>query len=204
MSETNIVTEFRWIEAGAGIPVLCLHGLFGASEHWETTVETLAPRCRAMALTLPIFETPSDDLSVMGLRAYVEAFMDAERVPPAVVVGSSLAGHVALDLALHAPERVRGLVLSWSSGLFEHGFGRMETFEERLNEIHCPTLLVWRTDDRTTPRNITIRMLERIRSVTLRLVPECGRAPTLERPDALARALDEFLDSLVPEAAGVS
>jgi pimeloyl-ACP methyl ester carboxylesterase len=47
-------------------------------------------------------------------------------------------------------------------------------------------------------------MLERIRSVTLRLVPECGPAPTLERPDAFARALDDFLDSLVPEAAGVS
>jgi pimeloyl-ACP methyl ester carboxylesterase len=204
VSETNVVTEFRWIEAGAGIPVLCLHGLVGASEHWETTVETLAPRCRAMALTLPIFETPSDDLSVMGLRAYVEAFMDAERVPSVVVVGSSLTGHVALDLALHAPERVRGLVLSWSSGLFERGFGRMETFEERLGEIRCPTLLVWRAGDRTTPRNITIRMLERIRSVTLRLVPECGRAPALESPDALARALDDFLDSLVSEAAGVS
>ena len=144
MSETNVMSEFRWIEAGVGVPVLCLHGLFGASDHWERTVEALAPRCRAMALTLPIFETPSDDLSVMGLRAYVEAFMDAERVPPAVVVGSSLAGHIALDLTLHAPERIRGLVLSWSSGLFEQGFGRMETFEERVSEILCPTLLVWR------------------------------------------------------------
>ncbi len=35
MSETSIVTEFRWIEAGNGLPVLCLHGLFGASDHWE-------------------------------------------------------------------------------------------------------------------------------------------------------------------------
>ena len=108
MNETSVVTEFRWIEAGDGLPVLCLHGLFGASDHWERLVEAISPRCRAMALTLPIFETPPDDLSVTGLRAYVEAFMDAERVPPAIVVGNSLGGHVALDLALHAPERVRG------------------------------------------------------------------------------------------------
>jgi pimeloyl-ACP methyl ester carboxylesterase len=58
VSETSVVAEFRWTEAGAGLPVLCLHGLFGTSEHWDTTLEALAPGYRVMALTLPIFETP--------------------------------------------------------------------------------------------------------------------------------------------------
>jgi pimeloyl-ACP methyl ester carboxylesterase len=238
--------------------VLCLHGLFGTREHWETTVEALAPRYRAMALTLPIFETPPDDLSVMGLRHHVEAFMDAERVPPAIVVGNSLGGHVALDLALHAPTRVRGLVLSGSSGLFERSFTRgvphrpsaafvrermTEVFhdpamvtpewveeirdrvsrrpavlrvlqvsrsarrynlEDRLGLIRCPTLLVWGTEDRITPREVAIRFLDGIPSATLRLLPDCGHAPMLEHPEAFARALEEILDSFVPEAAGVS
>jgi pimeloyl-ACP methyl ester carboxylesterase len=258
VNETSVVTEFRWIEAGAGLPVLCLHGLFGTSEHWAALVEAIAPRCRAMALTLPIFETPPDDLSVMGLRTHVEAFMDAERVPPAIVVGNSLGGHVALDLALHAPERVRGLVLSGSSGLFERSFTRgvphrpstafvrekmTEVFhdpamvtpewleeirdrvsrgsyvlrvlqvsrsarrynlEDRLPEIQCPTLLVWGTEDRVTPRDVAIRFHDGIPSATLRLVPECGHAPMLEHPEAFARAVEEFLDSFTPEAAGVS
>ncbi len=43
MSEATVVTEFRWIEAGDGIPVLCLHGLFGASDHWERLVDELSP-----------------------------------------------------------------------------------------------------------------------------------------------------------------
>ena len=198
--------------------------------------EALAPRCRAMAFTLPIFGTPPDELSVMGLRAYVEAFMDAERVPPAIVVGNSLGGHVALDLALRAPERVRGLVLSGSSGLFERGFTRgvphrpsaefvrekmAEVFhdpamvtperveevrhcvnrrsyvmrvlqvsrsakgynlEDRLGEIQCPTLLVWGTEDRVTPRDVAIRFLEGIPSATIRL---CARM----RARAHARAI---------------
>jgi pimeloyl-ACP methyl ester carboxylesterase len=46
----------------------------------------------------------------MCLRAHVEAFMDAERIPPAVIIGSSLGGHIALDLALHAPERVSACI----------------------------------------------------------------------------------------------
>ena len=258
MNEANVVAEFRWVEAGEGIPVLCLHGLFGTTEHWENTIETLSLRSRAMALTLPIFETPPDDLSVTGLRAYVEAFMDVERVPPAIVVGNSLGGHIALDLALHAPERVRGLVLSGSSGLFERSFTRgvphrpsaqfvrekmAEVFydpamvtperveevrhcvsrrsyvlrvlqvsrsakrynlEDRLHEVRCPTLLVWGTEDRVTPRDVAIRFLEGIPSATIRLVPDCGHAPMLERPEAFARAVEEFLDSIAPEAAAIS
>ena len=258
MDEASAVAEFRWIEAGAGIPVLCLHGLFGTSEHWETTVEALAPRCRAMALTLPIFETPPDDLSIQGFRAYVEAFMDAEHLPPAIVVGNSMGGHVALDLALHAPERLHGLVLSGSSGLFERSFTRgvphrpsaqfvrdkmTEVFhdpamvtperveevqhcvsrrscvlrvlqvsrsakrynlEDRLGEIRCPTLLVWGTEDRVTPRDVAIRFLEGIPSAIIRLVPECGHAPMLEHPEAFARAVEEFLDGIAPETVAVS
>jgi hypothetical protein len=59
VNEASVVTEFRWIEAGGSLPVLCLHGLFGASDHWERLVEAVSPRCRAMALSLPIFELPT-------------------------------------------------------------------------------------------------------------------------------------------------
>jgi pimeloyl-ACP methyl ester carboxylesterase len=258
VSELSAVAEFRWNEAGTGLPVLCLHGLFGTSEHWEALLDALAPRYRAMALTLPILEIPPDDLSVSGLRAYVEAFLDAERIPPAIVVGNSLGGHVALDLALHAPQRVRGLVLSGSSGLFERGFTRgvphrpsadfvrakmTEVFhdrslvtaerveairdimsrrsyavrvlqvsrsakrynlEDRLGDIRCPTLLVWGTEDRITPRGVAIRFLEGLPSATLRLVPDCGHAPMLEHPAAFARAVLEFLETLAPKPAGVA
>jgi pimeloyl-ACP methyl ester carboxylesterase len=171
VGETSVVREFRWVEAGAGLPVLCLHGLFGTSEHWEAVLEALAPGYRAMALTLPIFETPPDDLSVSGLRAHVEAFLDAERVPPAIVVGNSLGGHVALDLALHAPERVRGLVLSGSSGLFERSFTRgvprrpsTEFVREKMTEVfHDPSMV--------TPEWVeAIRDVVRRRSYAMRVL----------------------------------
>src|SRR5262245_31369996 len=211
-----------------------------------------------MPPTLPSFDTPPDDLSISGLRGYVEAFLDAERVPPAIVIGNSLGGHIALDLALQAPERVRGLVLSGSSGLFERtvtrkvphrpsaafvnqkmtevfhdpamvtpewveairdrvsqpGYvlrvlqvsrsARRYNLEDRLGEIRCPTLLVWGTEDRVTPRDVAIRFLDGLPSATLRLVPECGHAPMLEHPQAFARAVEEFLHTLAPEAQEVS
>jgi pimeloyl-ACP methyl ester carboxylesterase len=51
-------------------------------------------------------------------------------------------------------------------------------------------------EDRITPRDVAIRFLEGIPIATLRLVPECGHAPMLERPEAFARAVGEFLESL--------
>jgi hypothetical protein len=56
VNETSVVTEFRRIEAGGGLPVLCLHGLFGASDHWERLVEAI-PRCARWRWP-PELETP--------------------------------------------------------------------------------------------------------------------------------------------------
>ena len=70
--------------------------------------------------------------------------------------------------------------------------------EDRLGEIHCPTLLVWGTEDRVTPRDVAIRFLDGIPSATLRLVPECGHAPMLEHPEAFARAVEELPRPLTP------
>lgn len=147
--EGRMVAEFRWSEIGDGEPVLFLHGLFGGAWHWETALEALGPGWRGMALTLPIFEMPPDDLSVASLRRYVEDFLECERVPSAVLVGNSLGGQVALELALHAPARVRALLLTGSAGLLERTATRTVPHRpssafvrERMAEVfHDPSLV---------------------------------------------------------------
>ncbi len=113
------VPAFRWLERGEGKPVLLLHGLMGEMDHWEAVLLELEDVCRPMALALPLTA-----LSVPELAGYVGRFMDALDLPPAVVGGNSLGGHLALELALTRPERVCGLILTGSSGLFERGFSR--------------------------------------------------------------------------------
>jgi pimeloyl-ACP methyl ester carboxylesterase len=81
---------------------------------------------------------------------------------------------------------------------------RRYNLEDRLGEIQCPALLVWGTEDRVTPRDVAIRFLDGLPSATLRLVPDCGHAPMIERPDTFARTVEEFLDSLTPEPIGVA
>jgi pimeloyl-ACP methyl ester carboxylesterase len=114
--------EFRWLERGAGEPVVLLHGLMGQMQHWDPVLETLGQRYRAIAPTLPVFHRDLREASLGALGRYVLRFMDALDIPRAVIGGNSLGGHVALRLALDHAERVSGLVLTGSSGLFERGF----------------------------------------------------------------------------------
>ena len=114
--------EFRWLERGAGEPVVLLHGLMGQMHHWEPVLEGLEDGHRPIALTLPIFHPGLREASLEELGQYVLRFLDALDIPRAVIGGNSLGGHVALRLALDHGERVSGLVLTGSSGLFERGF----------------------------------------------------------------------------------
>ena len=96
--------RFRWLERGAGEPVVMLHGLMGEMDHWESTLEALGPFRRPIALELPIFDPVLTDVSVPALADYVRRFMEAIELPPAIVCGNSLGGHVAL-----APQRIGDL-----------------------------------------------------------------------------------------------
>lgn len=123
--------EFRWLERGEGEAVVLLHGLMGEMEHWEPALETLGDGYRAIAPSLPIFDPTLAEPSVSELARHVVRFLDELQIQHAVVGGNSLGGHVAIEIALRRPDRVTGLILTGSSGLFERGFTR--------NVPHVPT-----------------------------------------------------------------
>ncbi len=126
---------FRWLEQGAGEPVLLLHGLMGQMHHWDTVIEGLAPLCRPMALALPIFDPALRDVSIEGLSDHVLRFLDALDIPRAVIGGNSLGGQVALALTVAQRDRVSGLVLTGSAGLLERGFTRGVPHQPRSEYI---------------------------------------------------------------------
>jgi pimeloyl-ACP methyl ester carboxylesterase len=108
------------VEAGAGPPVVLLHGLGGTFRYWLATVSRLAGQHRMIAADVPGFGG-SDvaarpfDLLAAGIRV-LEACeaIGAERP---VLVGHSLAGPIAASVAARVPERVGGVVLVSSASL---------------------------------------------------------------------------------------
>jgi len=98
-------------EHGSGPPVLLIHGT--AARLWGATLDELAACGRVVAYDRRSFgasaHPPLSDLAPH--RADAAALLRGLDLAPAVVVGWSIGGVVALDLALEHPDLVRALVL---------------------------------------------------------------------------------------------
>ncbi len=99
-----------------------LHGFGGDLNNWQFNQEALADDRATYALDLPGHGGSSKDMGsgyvdVAGLAAAVVAFLDAKRIDRAHLVGHSLGGAVALDLALNHAPRVASATLICSAGL---------------------------------------------------------------------------------------
>jgi len=104
------------VSAGGGAEhVICLHGVGGNKTSFFDTVAALTPDYRVHALDLPGFGSSSKPTRAAYDAPYfartVRAFMDALEIEAAHLVGNSMGGRVALELALDAPERVSSLAL---------------------------------------------------------------------------------------------
>jgi pimeloyl-ACP methyl ester carboxylesterase len=103
------------MEAGAGPAVLAIHGLGGTKGSFLPTLAALADRFRVVAVDLPGFGDSDKPIGApYDPRFFASAMLDlldALELDRVHLIGNSLGGRVALELALHAPERVRRLAL---------------------------------------------------------------------------------------------
>jgi pimeloyl-ACP methyl ester carboxylesterase len=115
--------KYRFIEEGQGEPLVLLHGLFGALSNFEGPIEYFRNYNKVIVPVLPLFELDILHTTVGGLAKFVNKFLEARDYKGVHLLGNSLGGHVALVEVLKHPERIRSLILTGSSGLFESGMG---------------------------------------------------------------------------------
>lgn len=115
--------KFKFIEEGNGEPLVLLHGLFGALSNFEKLIAYFRQHNKVIVPLLPLLEMDILHTSVGGLAKYVHRFLEARDYKRVNLMGNSLGGHVALVHTLKHPERIRSLILTGSSGLFENGMG---------------------------------------------------------------------------------
>jgi len=133
--------RFPRIEGGHGSPLVFLHGVFGTTDMFGDQIRAFSKHHRVISLELPFFDLRYKSCSIEGFAQYVIDFLDSAGIPSAIFVGNSLGGHVALHLATQAPDRVAGLVLAGSSGLWERSFSRVpksptrEWLWDRIKEV---------------------------------------------------------------------
>lgn len=106
-------------------PVVFIHGLSGAWQNWLENLPHFARRHRVIAFDLPGFGAspmPPWRITIKRYGEFVAALLDALGVAGgAIVIGNSMGGFIAAELAIAAPERVERLVLVSAAGLtIEH------------------------------------------------------------------------------------
>ncbi|MGZ3845964.1 MAG: alpha/beta fold hydrolase [Flavisolibacter sp.] len=121
--------KFKYVEEGEGEPLILLHGLFGAMSNFEGLIEHFRHTHKVVVPLLPLFELDILHTSVGGLSKYLQRFIESKGYNNVHLLGNSLGGHVALVYILKHPERIKSLILTGSSGLFENGMG--DTYPRR-------------------------------------------------------------------------
>ena len=121
--------KFRYLEEGEGEPLLLLHGLFGALSNFEYLIEYFRQTHKVVVPLLPLFDLDIFHTTVSGLEKHVQKFIELMNYDNIHLLGNSLGGHVALVHVLKHPERIKSLILTGSSGLFENGMG--DTYPKR-------------------------------------------------------------------------
>lgn len=93
--------------------IVFLHGTRLSAGQWAPQVTALQPEFDCLALDLPGHGTRVDEpFSLAAAAASVAAAIATSGGGRAIVVGLSLGGYVAMDLAARWPDRVAGLVLA--------------------------------------------------------------------------------------------
>jgi 3-oxoadipate enol-lactonase len=107
-------------EAGRGEAVLLLHGGLGDSGLWEPVVPLLAERFRVLRTDLRFFGRSAGPAAPWSWEEDVAGVLDELGIERAALVGLSLGGRIALDVALTWPERLWA-VAGVAPGLSGHG-----------------------------------------------------------------------------------
>ncbi|MBC7689062.1 MAG: alpha/beta hydrolase [Aquabacterium sp.] len=121
--------KFKYIEEGQGEPLMLLHGLFGALSNFMPLIEHFKQTYCVIVPMLPLLELDLLHTSVSGLQKFVQKFIEHRNYRDIHLLGNSLGGHVALIHILKNPDRIKTMILTGSSGLFENGMG--DTYPKR-------------------------------------------------------------------------
>jgi pimeloyl-ACP methyl ester carboxylesterase len=183
---------FKFVDEGQGQVLLLLHGLFGALSNWEGVVARFSKNFRVVIPMLPIYEMPIREAGLEGLRKFVEDFVDFKGLKDLIIMGNSLGGHVALLYTLNNEARVKKLILTGSSGLFEDSMGG--SYPKRGNYDYIRERVAYTFYD---PNVATKELVDEVFETT-KSIPKCMRIVAIAKSAQRHNMADEIPNITIP------
>jgi pimeloyl-ACP methyl ester carboxylesterase len=115
-------TPVNYVDLGSGDrePIVFVHGLGGQWQNWLENLPRAALERRLIALDLPGFGStpmPSDKITIPGYGRCVDSLCDKLGLGRVDIVGNSMGGYIAAEVAIQFPQRIDQLLLVSAAGI---------------------------------------------------------------------------------------
>ena len=119
--EIDVVgTRANYVELGEGPPLVLVHGLSGAWQNWLEQIPHFARTNRVVALDLPGFGAspmPPWDISIPAYGRFLRDFCERLEIDHCALIGNSMGGFIATEVAIAEADRVDRLGLVSAAGI---------------------------------------------------------------------------------------
>ena len=116
--------KYNYLEIGEGTPIVILHGLMGGLSNFDGVARYFPAKGYKIVIPeLPIYSQSLLKTNVKAFARYVKDFITYKGYERVILLGNSLGGHIALYHTKMYPEKMLGLVITGSSGLYENAMG---------------------------------------------------------------------------------
>ena len=124
--------RYSYYEKGEGAPLIILHGLMGGLSNFDGVAGHFSTAgYKVIIPELPLYDLPLLKTNVKQFAIYLRDFITHLGEEEVILIGNSLGGHIGLLHTNLFPDKVKGLVITGSSGLYENAMG--ESYPKREN-----------------------------------------------------------------------
>ena len=212
--------HIKHIEVGKGPPIVVLYGLMGGLSNFKGVLDFFPKKgYRVIVPDLPLYSMPIKQTTVKSLANYLYEFVTSKNLENIILLGNSLGGHISLLFSKFYPEKVKGIVITGSSGLYENTLGgsfpkrgNYEFVKEKVavtfyDPKHATKELVDECFDIVNDKGKTVRIISLAKSairhnmaseIPKMNIPTCliwGKNDTITPPDVAEEFHDLFPDS---------
>ena len=116
--------HYSYIEVGEGQPIIVLHGLMGGLSNFDGVTNFFSKKgYKVIIPELPVYSMSLLKTNVKSFAKYLRDFIEFKGLDNVILLGNSLGGHIGLYHTKMFPEKVKALVVTGSSGLYESAMG---------------------------------------------------------------------------------
>ena len=116
--------NYSYIEVGEGNPIIILHGLMGGLSNFDGVTNYFSEKgYKVIIPELPVYTMSLLKTNVKSFAKYLKEFIDFLGLENVILLGNSLGGHIGLYHTKLYSEKVKALVITGSSGLYESAMG---------------------------------------------------------------------------------